>query len=58
VTKRQSINFNDTSIDVIESWRKAQDKIPSFNEAVNIMITRYGAILLLEKLKTKLEAKE
>lgn len=53
--KKQTITFQDTTLKVIEDWRKAQNTIPSFNEAVNVMLQRYGAILKLEELKQGVE---
>lgn len=53
--KTQSINFTDSAEQVVEDWRKQQDKIPSFNEAVNTMLERYGAILALNQLETELQ---
>ncbi len=49
--KTTNIRFDDDAVTVVESFRKAQDEIPSFNKAVNEMLKRYGAILALENLK-------
>ena len=55
--KRVSIKFEDCTTKVIDDWRKQQDTIPSFNEAVNVMLKRYGALLELEKLKNAIPKK-
>lgn len=46
--KKQTITFEDSIVSIVEEWRKQQKKIPSFNEAVNIMLQRYGAIIKSE----------
>jgi len=35
---RRTIVFSDESVKLVEGWRKKQQKIPSFNEAVNKII--------------------
>jgi len=36
--KKQTITFEDETEQAVETWRKKQDKIPTFNEAVNTML--------------------
>ena len=38
MTKAQYIRFEDDVVKLVDDWRKQQDKIPSFNTAVNTML--------------------
>jgi hypothetical protein len=42
MSKRCTIVFDDETDKLVEDWRKQQDKIPSFNKAVNQIIRAYG----------------
>jgi len=38
MTKTSSIRFDDDVVKLIDDWRKQQEKIPSFNTAVNTIL--------------------
>lgn len=39
--KRRTIVFDDDVVKLVDDWRKTQDKIPSFNTAINAIIRAY-----------------
>lgn len=49
--KRKTIHFEDDVIQLVDEWRKQQDLIPSFNQAVNDMIRILMHPVTREKLK-------
>ena len=40
--KTQSIRFTDKAEQTVENYRKQQEKVPTFNEAVNTILERYN----------------
>jgi hypothetical protein len=42
MTVQKHVRFTDESLEIIEAFRKGQSPIPTFNDAVNVMLKDYG----------------
>ena len=38
MTVQKHVRFDDGVVRLVDDWRKQQDKIPSFNQAVNVLV--------------------